>query len=153
MENTCQVILKSGERRGQTCNRIITDRRNMVCNRHKNSDVLCTFIPPLIMSTVETYQDDTILTELNGYINLRISTPFFKTGKLDLVLISKIKPGAEHFTKASLAKEIVNELQWLINHDENSPFVDIINCRDLSRMAIRTIIYDRMYGLFKVETV
>ena len=149
MQNlACKTILKSGERRGQPCNRVVVDQRNMACNRHRNPNALCTYDPPLLIQDIESYEDDTELTELNGYINIRLSNPFFSPGKLDMVLMSKIKPGTQHFTKASLVKQIYEELQWLIDNKETSP----LKCRDISNIAIKSIVYDRLYGIFKVST-
>ena len=95
-----------------------------------------------------------MLEELNGYINIRISSPFFKVGtKIDMCLISKIKPGSEQFTKTSLARELADELKWLIDNVEESPLANDMVCRDLSKIALKNIVYDTIYGLFKVELI
>jgi hypothetical protein len=78
---------------------------------------------------------------------------FHLTVPLTVCLISKIKPGCAQFTKASLARELADELKWLIDNADESPFRNDLICRDLSQIAIKNIIYDKVYGLFKVGLI
>ena len=159
---TCTSILKSGERRGEMCNRACATG-SVFCRRHhrlqpttnpphrrpsSTNNILCTYDPPYLFFNSDEANGndgDEILVDLNGYINVQILDPVFKNdSKLSLALMSRIKPGCDYFTKKSLAIEILNELDWVIMHGEGFDK----NVQSLSELELKNISYDVRRGLY-----
>ena len=132
----CIAILKSGERRGQLCNRDVfgggTSQHH--CKRHQqafnihNNKILCTYDPPLSQYN-NAMQSDESEEELLSYINLRIGPPLFLK-PMTICFISNKKTEKQHFTKYTLAHEIFDEFEWMLKFGTGiNPIYSIDNIR------------------------
>jgi len=82
---TCTSILKSGERRGEMCNRNVVFGTTY-CRRHQQArsqhdpNILCSYDPPFRNEHINIHREENneILHILNGYINVQIRYPVFR---------------------------------------------------------------------------
>ena len=135
----CIAVLKSGDRRGQLCNRdvFVNGTSSQYCKRHHrqtnlqdllNNKILCTYDPPLSQYN-NAMQSDESEEELLSYINLRIGPPLFLK-PMTICFISNKKPEKQHFTKYTLAHEIFDEFEWMLKFGTGiNPIYSIDNIR------------------------
>lgn len=156
MNNTCCSILKSGPRRGNECgkNGILEYNGNWYCGSHRPSlreiNALCKYSPNgLLFQNIDFMDEDYVaLTNLNGYINIRIGKNIlYNNEKLSLVLMSCISPGEEHFTKLTLAKELKKEIEWVLDHPD---LYDLAGY-SINDLKLNEITYDSEHNIYVAE--
>ena len=166
--NTCEAIITSGDRRGQVCckNALSYVAGCWYCGYHKSSynagapPVLCIYDPPVsllqALTTKEDIQESIIqdvrgeenVASLQGYINIQIGSPILNgQDKIPLALISRVSPGAQNFTKKSLAHELALSINDIVNH----PDVYNLAYTSLDNLYLEKITYDMMYGIFRAQ--
>jgi len=106
----CIALIKNGSRNGEVCHCRV--EFGCYCKRHQNENILCIYDPPIFQYNVNELIDS---DGLISYVNLRIGRPLFKE-PITLCFISSKKPQTDKFTKCSLAKEIFDEIEWMLKY-------------------------------------
>jgi hypothetical protein len=99
-------------------------------------------------TTTQDVRGEENVASLQGYINIQIGSPILNgQDRVPLALISRLSPGAQNFTKKSLAHELALSIKDIINR----PDVYNLAHTSLDDLYLERITYDMTYGIFRAQ--
>lgn len=140
---TCQHTIKSGPRKGTLCGEkaVQIHHMNHLCMKHKVSNpTFCEYTTYFeqILKSDQVALDANRLEMLNGYINIRVfGNP--------LVFMAHLPPlETQHFTKMSLAQEIIKAVYYLQSRPDM-----YLNVPTNKNLYFDRIVYNEMHSIFE----
>lgn len=147
---TCCARMQSGQICGKSARYPCYGK--WYCGRHKKDDnILAEYGSGLPLANLDfrLLDDDPVaeanIRSLNGYCNIRVGWPVFTHGETcPLALMSRISHNSEHFSRITLAQELVSAIKFF----QSMPNEYKLSNYSLEQMRLDNIIYDYTYGIF-----